>query len=113
MIEYTGEKISLKIEPRSETGGDYFFRTGLLAKIAEIKEIPEWDELTYFFYFPLCISCTTGEYTIGDKTRNIREMSVTEFIDIVPGQVMRIWADKVLELNQHLLEFEPADNKKK
>lgn len=112
MIEYSDNKITLKINPRAETGGDYFFRTGILAKIASMKNIPEWAELIYFFYYPICLSCVTGSFAINAQEKDIREMTVSEFMDDVPGQVMRVWADKVLELNKHFLDFAPADEKK-
>lgn len=112
MIEYSDDKITLKINPRAETGGDYFFRAGILAKIAGEKDIPAWAELIYYFYYPICLSCVTGSFAIGGEEKDIREMTVSEFMDDVPGQVMRVWADKVLTLNGHLLDFAPADEKK-
>jgi hypothetical protein len=114
MIEYEDPKIVLKITPRAETAGDYFYRTYLLAKIANTKDIPEWQQFTYFFDYPVCLSCVTGTYQLaGEKEKDIREMSIDEFLELIPGAVARVWSDKVLELNKHLYDFEPADNKKK
>lgn len=112
MIQYSDSKITLKIEPHAETGGDYFFRSSLLAKIAGMK-IPARDELTYYFYFPVCISCTSGTFAIGGQEYDISEMTISQFLNDIPGAVMRVWCDKVLELNKHLMDFEPADDKKK
>ena len=105
----------MKITPRVETAGDYFYRQNVLANIARKKaEIPAWMEWTYFFDFPVCISCVTGTYQLaGESEKNIREMSIDEFLELIPGAVARVWSDKVLELNKHLYDFEPADDKKK
>jgi hypothetical protein len=113
-IKYDNELIHLDVETRAELGRDYMLRLNLVAQLKDI-ETKDLDTVGFniYLYYPSCVACSTGTFTLpGKEARDIRSMTVQEWLDNLPGVVIRHWADSVFQLNPDFLEFEPADEKK-
>lgn len=95
-LEVDDVKVNLVV--RHATVGDAMQRGILTARVADTEYASEAERAVALMVYPRCLACTEGVVEQDSESKNVRELSVSEFISL-PYEIGEAWLAAVLEEN--------------
>lgn len=98
VIELEADGVKVNLVVRHATVGDAMQRGILTARVTEYAYANEAERAVALMVYPRCLACTEGMVERDGESKNVRELSISEFISL-PYEIGEAWLAAVLEEN--------------